>query len=50
MTSAIAADMGNTTQGGEYNLALWSMALLLFIISIVLIVLIHKLGNGKKEK
>ena len=50
LTSAIAADMGNTAQGGEYNLALWSMALLLFIISIVLIVLIHKLGNGKKEK
>ncbi|WP_201335976.1 PstC family ABC transporter permease, partial [Lactobacillus nasalidis] len=50
LTSAIAADMGNTAQGGEYNLALWSMALLLFIISIVLIVLIHKLGNGKKDK
>ena len=50
MTSAIAADMGNTAQGGEYNLALWTMALLLFIISIVLIVLIHKLANGKKDK
>lgn len=50
LTSAIAADMGNTAQGGEYNLALWTMALLLFIISIVLIVLIHKLANGKKDK
>ena len=50
LTSEIAADMGNTAQGGEYNLALWSMALLLFVISIVLIILIHKLGNGKKEK
>ena len=49
LTSEIAADMGNTAQGGEFNLALWTMALLLFIISIVLIVLIHKLANRKED-
>jgi phosphate transport system permease protein len=49
LTSEIAADMGNTAQGGEFNLALWTMALLLFIISIILIVLIHKLANRKED-
>lgn len=49
LTAAIAADMGNTADGGEYNLALWSMALLLFLISMLLIFLIHmisKKGNS----
>jgi phosphate transport system permease protein len=41
LTAAIAADMGNTANGGEYNLALWSMALLLFLISMLFIFLIH---------
>ncbi len=50
LTAAIAADMGNTADGGEHNLALWSMALLLFLISMFLIFLIHKLGNEKKEE
>lgn len=43
LTAAIAADMGNSADGGEQNLALWSMALLLFVISIFFIFLIHKL-------
>ena len=50
LTAAIAADMGNTADGGEHNLALWSMALLLFLISMFLIFLIHKLGGKKDEK
>lgn len=41
LTAAIAADMGNSADGGEHNLALWSMALLLFLISMLFILLIH---------
>ncbi|MET0017608.1 phosphate ABC transporter permease subunit PstC [Oscillibacter sp.] len=48
LTAAIAADMGNSADGGEQNLALWSMALLLFLISILFIVVIH--GVGKKKE
>lgn len=47
LTAAIAADMGNSADGGEQNLALWSMALLLFLISILFIVVIH--GVSKKK-
>jgi phosphate transport system permease protein len=49
LTSAIAADMGNTAEGGEYNLALWTMALLLFLMSMLFIMLIHKV-SGRKGK
>ncbi|MCI1931121.1 MAG: phosphate ABC transporter permease subunit PstC [Clostridia bacterium] len=54
LTSVIASNMGNTFDGTEYNSALWSMALLLFIISLLFIFLIHfisakgeKKANGK---
>jgi phosphate transport system permease protein len=47
LTSALASDMGNTADGGEYNLALWTMALLLYIISIAAITLIHAISNHK---
>lgn len=50
LTSALASDMGNTADGGEYNLALWSMALLLYIISIVSITLIHAISNHKSRE
>ncbi len=50
LTSAIASDMGNTANGGEYNMALWSMALLLFIISIIFILLIHLISSANKKK
>jgi len=49
LTAAIAADMGNTADGGEHNLALWSMALLLFLISIFFILVIHAV-SGKDRK
>ncbi len=45
LTAAIASDMGNTANGGEHNMALWSMALLLYLISICLIFIIHKLSQ-----
>lgn len=50
LTAAIAADMGNSADGGEQNLGLWTMALLLFLISILFIYLIHLIaGKGKKK-
>lgn len=49
LTTTIASDMGNTSNGGEYNLALWSMALLLFIISMLLIFLIHHISKKGAE-
>lgn len=49
LTAAIAADMGNSADGGEHNLALWSMALLLFLISVLFIYLIHMI-SGKERK
>lgn len=48
LTSAIASDMGNTANGSEYNTALWTMALLLLLISMLFIVVIHVI-SGKKE-
>lgn len=51
LTAAIAADMGNSANGGEHNLALWSMALLLFLISMFFILMIHVVsGKGKKNE
>ena len=49
LTAAIAADMGNSANGGEQNLALWTMALLLFLISIVFILLIHIISRKGKQ-
>lgn len=50
LTAAIAADMGNTADGGEHNAALWSMALLLLIISMLCILAIHVMANASKRK
>ena len=49
LTAAIAADMGGAMEGSEYNIALWTMALLLFLISLGFIFLIHHI-NAKGEK
>ena len=48
LTSAIASDMGNTADGSEHNMALWTMALLLLLISMLFIILIHFI-SGRKE-
>ncbi|MPM24433.1 hypothetical protein SDC9_70915 [bioreactor metagenome] len=40
--------MGNSADGGEHNLALWSMALLLFLISMLFIVVIHRVSKKKE--
>lgn len=50
LTAAIAADMGNSANGGEHNLALWTMALLLFLISMLFIFLIHLISGRKEAK
>lgn len=45
LTSEIATNMGNTVTGSEYNNSLWTMALLLLIISFVFILLIRIIGG-----
>ena len=45
LTAVITANMGNTVTGSEYNDALWSMAFLLLLISLLFIVLIRVLGR-----
>jgi phosphate transport system permease protein len=50
LTAAIAADMGNTASGGEYNQALWTMALFLLLISLFFIILIHLIPAIRKRR
>jgi phosphate transport system permease protein len=50
LTSIITLDMANTAMGSTWNNALWSMALLLLIISFVFILLVHAIGSGRKNK
>jgi phosphate transport system permease protein len=45
LTSIITLDMGNTVTGTPWNNALWSMALLLLLITFAFIILIHKIGS-----
>lgn len=49
LTSAIASDMGGAAEGGEYNFALWTMALLLFVISLGFILLVHVISARKAK-
>ena len=42
--------MGNAMEGGEMKSALWSMALLLFLISLFFIFLIHRVSAVKPDK
>lgn len=44
LTSVITLDMGNTVQGSAWNDTLWTMALLLLVVSLALILLIRRLG------
>lgn len=50
LTAEITASMGNTTEGSEWNNALWSMALLLLLISFCFILLIRLIGKMGAEK
>ena len=48
LTTEIASQMGNAMEGGEMKSALWTMALLLFLISLLFISLIHHFSNKKE--
>ena len=50
LTAAITSDMGNTTNGSEWNDALWTMALLLLLISFFFIILIRLAGKMGEQK
>ena len=51
LTAAIASDMGGASEGGEYSSALWSMALLLLLISYLFIFLVRKISTqGAQER
>mgnify|MGYP002968023127 CR=1 FL=1 len=50
LTTEIAAQMGNATEGGEMKTALWTMALLLFLLSLLFILLIHYFSRPKKDQ
>ncbi|MHC1721319.1 MAG: phosphate ABC transporter permease subunit PstC [Clostridiaceae bacterium] len=45
LTSILSMDMGNTVSGTAWNDALWSMALILLIISFVFILIIRAIGK-----
>jgi phosphate transport system permease protein len=49
LTTEITAQMGNAMEGGETKTALWTLALLLFLISLLFIFLIHILSRKKPE-
>lgn len=47
LTTEIASQMGNAMEGGEMKSALWTMALLLFLISLLFISLLNHFSNKK---
>ena len=50
LTTEITAQMGNAMEGGETKTALWTLALLLFLISLLFIFLIHFLSAKQSEE
>ena len=50
LTSKITSDMGNTVTGSDWNDALWAMALLLFVISMIFIIVIRIIGKRGEQK
>jgi phosphate transport system permease protein len=48
LTSQITVDMGNTTFGSTWNDALWTMSLILLVISVSFVVLVRRL-QGKRR-
>lgn len=50
LTAAIASDMGGAAEGGEYNTALWTMALLLFLISLLFIFAVHLISSHGERR
>ena len=50
LPTAISADMGGAMEGGEYNAALWTMALVLFLLSFLFIFVIHQINAASGLK
>ena len=50
LTSVLTLEMGNTVSGSIYNDALWSMALVLLVMSFIFIGIIRSLGRGMKNE
>lgn len=49
LTTEITAQMGNAMEGGETKTALWTLALLLFLISLLFIFLIHFFSRDREK-
>ncbi|MDY5589837.1 MAG: phosphate ABC transporter permease subunit PstC [Arcanobacterium sp.] len=49
LTTAISADMAEAADGSEFNAALWTMGLLLFIISMFFILVIHMISRRRSH-
>lgn len=50
LTSILTMDMGNTVSGTAWNDALWSLALLLLVISFIFILIIRAIGKRSEIK
>jgi len=48
LTSQITVDMGNTTFGSTWNDALWTMSLILLVISVSFVVLVRRLQDTRR--
>jgi phosphate transport system permease protein len=48
LTSQITLDMGNTTFGSTWNDALWTMGLILLVISVTFVVVVRRLQGGRR--
>ncbi len=48
LTSQITLDMGNTTAGSTWNDALWTMGLILLVISVTFVLLVRRLQGGRR--
>ena len=47
LTSQITLDMGNTVQGEPWNQALWTMGLILLVISFTFVAIVRRLGRRR---
>jgi phosphate transport system permease protein len=48
LTVGITADMGNTTPSEPWNMALWTMALVLLLMSLGFVTLVRRLSGGRQ--
>ena len=50
LTSVLTTSMGNEAMGTVYNDVLWSLALILLLMSLVFILIVHIIGNRSEVK